>query len=507
LIVEFSGNRQLFEALKQRFGSPGKWEMLFQRDDRLVVGLAENISERRLVGNPRLKLQGQEETSCVPYGATVPAVHDWDVLEVFREQGMVELVPRFYLAGERNAYFFDPRKVTVGILIAGGPAAGLNMVIDSIVKRHFALATQMLGSGEQHEVRVYGYHGGYKGFGENAKETKVWLAPSRTTLRQAKRYPEVSKVWFSDDWATDPGVRLTTARDKPLQEPRARRDLALRHAGVVHGEELDILYVVGGEGTLSWAHAICQAVASKPETRRVVVVGGPKTMDNDVNFTDATFGFRTAVDNAAQFIRTIHTAAESMNRLGIIELFGAASGFVALHAGYVSGVADYVMIPEPPHPDEDEVLDYLAERKRRKGHAVVVVAEGALHSFRQGNVQEKEEAFNSFVRKCRDRFGAVADVRARYLMRDTAPTTFDLDLCKWSGKLMVDTALAGFTGCTVNLWQGDFVLVPFETATARLKQVVPWSYYLQTLRDRERLALLENVRVDQESEYEACKGS
>lgn len=456
------------------------------KDGGIIEGQAKTLNGEPKFKNPTLSDKDKPRSAFVPYEASIPAVHDWEVINIFIEQKCLDLLPRFSVAGERKRYLLEPTNVTVGILIAGGSAAGLNMVTDSIVKRHFALATQLVGRNGKHNVKILGYLGGYVGLG---KKKKVLLAPARSAMAQAAEYPSDQEIWYTDEWATEAGVRLKVDREKPEVTEEAQKARAREYARIINEECLDILYVIGGNGTLSWAAKICHALAEIAPQRQLVVIGGPKTMDNDVNFTDVTFGFRTAVDNAAKFICTIHTSAKSQDRLGVIELFGAASGFVALHAGYVSGEADYVMIPEL-YPDEGEVLDYLEKRMQKNGHAVLVVAEGALTEFRHGDAQQKEEAFNNFLKKVRQRF-KVADVRARYLIRDTPPNSFDLDLCKWSGKLMVDTALAGFTNCSVNLWQGDYVLVPFETATCQLKQVVPWSYYLQTLLDRERLALLK----------------
>jgi 6-phosphofructokinase 1 len=470
--------------LEQRLGSPGKWEMLFRSDGGLLQTLADRTAAPPRFDNPTLRDLNKKRSAFVPYEASVPAVHDWSVLDAFREAGLWEQLPRFLLAGERAQYALNPGQLTVGIVIAGGPAAGLNMVTDSIVKRHFSLATLSGDAGARHNLQVFGYRKGYVGL---RTKDRVRLAPSTSALKQAS-YPQDEPVWFSDEWATDAGVRLKTLREKPVKDADAKRQLARQDAEVIRQEQLDILYVIGGNGTLAWAAEIGRAL-TELGAKDVVLVGGPKTMDNDVNFTDATFGFRTAVDNAAAFIRTVHTTAEAMDRLGVIELFGAASGFIALHAGYVSGVADYILIPEPPAPDEQKVIAYLDRRIQKNGHAVLVVAEGALSAFQHGAAEQKQEAFNVFLGRLRERYGALVDVRARYLMRDTAPNSFDLELCKWSGKLMVDTALAGFTRCSVNLWQGDYVLVPFEAATAQLKQVAPWSYFLQTLLDRERLGL------------------
>jgi 6-phosphofructokinase 1 len=232
-------------------------------------------------------------------------------------------------------------------------------------------------------------------------------------------------------------------------------------------------------------------------------------MDNDLNFAQTSYGFSTAVANGAEFIRTIHTGAESLGRLGVIELFGAGSGFVALHAANISGVADCVLMPELADVQTpDRVRAHLRRRMEKNGHAVLVVAEGAVKGFvnalagaipadarpgfDQGGAEQKAEAFDRLLAwlKMEVSKQGLVDARARYLMRDTAPNAADLELAKWSGKLLADTGLAGFSDCAVQYWQGEYVLVPFRVATARLKQVAPWSYFLQTLLDRERLALL-----------------
>src|SRR5207237_302765 len=166
---------RLHDTLKQRLGSPGKWEHLFLRDGRLVHGAVERIEVPPGFANPTLTAADKPRSAFVPYEATIPAVHDWDVLETFRQCNLWDRVPRFPLAGERTHYALNPTRLTAGILVAGGPAAGLNMVIDSIVKRHFSLATLTVGHKRLHQVRVAGYLGGYVGL---KKRDRVWLAPS-----------------------------------------------------------------------------------------------------------------------------------------------------------------------------------------------------------------------------------------------------------------------------------------------------------------------------------------
>jgi 6-phosphofructokinase 1 len=540
--------KEIQKDLEAKLGSPGKWELLFTKKGKLVDALARRINLGPSHWNPTLSpehnpsVSSESKAACVPYDATIPAVHDWQVVQAFEDAGCRSRLPRFYVAGARERYALDPAKVKVGILIAGGPAAGLNMVTDSIVKRHFALATQLaLQSGgkqdakrrkrAKHYLVIFGYRGGYWGLEardrvllmpsprarEQATHRAVREAMRADTTTSAPKLPPL-ELWYSDPWAGEAGVRLGAGRAKDRGHESGPED----YARWVVEDELDILYVIGGDGTLKCAAQIEETLAKWRREgaldRDVVIVGGPKTMDNDINFTDATFGFQTAVDNAVEHIRTIKASAAATGRLGVIELFGAGSGFVALYAGYASGVADVVMIPELiPEPQSrhsalkyiEQVIDQLKKRVKDRGHAVLVVAEGAIaplekteaavgpsgqsrspSTFQQGKQAEKRKAFDELLERLEESVGCkVCDVRARYLIRDTQPNASDLILCKWTGKLMVDTALAGFTGCSVHLWQGDFVLVPFSSATCKLKQVTTWGYLLQTLLDRERIAL------------------
>jgi 6-phosphofructokinase 1 len=185
------------------------------------------------------------------------------------------------------------------------------------------------------------------------------------------------------------------------------------------------------------------------------------------------------------FIRTVHWEAETQNRIAVIELFGAGSGFVALHAGFLSGEADFIMIPEFEFT-EKQIFSHFDKRLKKRDHAVLVVAEGALREFQHGDETQKEDAFGNFVNKLKARFPkyGLVDVRPRHLIRGTRPESFDLDLAKYTGYLMADTALAGYTNCSVQLWQGSYVLVPLPTAVARLGKVQSWSPYFWYMAQR-----------------------
>jgi 6-phosphofructokinase 1 len=493
----------LYQSLKAKLGEPGEWQWLFTPGGKQLI----NTTPKRLnlegggYKNPTLDEEDKPRSAFVREGASIPVLHDWDIIQVFADNGYLDAFPRFLRTGEQPEYRFDPTDVTIGILIAGGIAAGLNMVVDSIVKRHFALATQIAG-GEPQSLRIYGYDGGYKGM---MQSKRFLLAPTEGAGRRAN-YPAGLPIRATDGQATSGGSTLVKAgRGEELTDEQAILSLAREHVRKIVTEGLDILYVIGGNGTLSWAARLCEALEEMQDAKPIAIVGGPKTMDNDVFFTDATFGFRTAVDVATNFVLGIHHDARAQDRIGLLEVFGASAGWVALHAHADSGEGDEVLIPERmPEKREDHndflggILDYVEKRLEDNDHAVVVVAEGAMPEWQWRDAGAKDRAFANLLSKMKQRYGparaeagkepfAISDVRTRYLVRGTPPNTYDIELCKVTGRLMVDTALAGFTGCAVHRWQNDYVLVPFRTAAERLKQVPMWDVFLQIFLDKLRV--------------------
>ncbi len=130
---------------------------------------------------------------------------------------------------------------------------------------------------------------------------------------------------------------------------------------------VDALVAIGGEDTLG--------VATKLHEHGVHVVGVPKTIDNDLNATDYTFGFDTAVNIAMEAIDRLHTTAESHHRALIVEVMGRHAGWIALHAGMAGG-ANVILIPEVPF-DIDKVCEYVERRFKTNYSPIIVVAEGA----------------------------------------------------------------------------------------------------------------------------------
>ena len=265
----------------------------------------------------------------------------------------------------------------VGILISGGIAPGINAVVTAIIERHQTYAEEYRrSSGLRHSLQFVGCIEGLKGLRERS-----WRYLSDDDIHRIRRSTSAGGSW------------LPTARADELltDDPEKRADLLREIAREIAGERIDVLYVVGGEGSMRAAHAIC-SVFARERQRRLRVVGVPKTMDNDILWVWQSFGFQSAVEKAKQEI--LHVSAEVMSnpRVGIVQLFGSASGFVCSHAAFASNVCDLVLIPEMRFTMR-EVCSYLdqrlTERRQRatnpwahegvrSPYALVVMAETAM---------------------------------------------------------------------------------------------------------------------------------
>jgi 6-phosphofructokinase 1 len=240
---------------------------------------------------------------------------------------------------------------------------------------------------------------------------------------------------------------------------------------------VDALIAIGGEDTLG--------VAKQLTDRGVKVVGVPKTIDNDLNATDYTFGFDTAVNIATEAIDRLHTTAESHHRALICEVMGRHAGWIALHAGMAGG-ANVILIPEKPF-DIDRVCAYVESRFKTRYAPIIVVAEGAHPVEGQMTLQAGE--LDSFGHV---RLGGIGEMLAReiekrtgkearttvlgHIQRGGTPTAFDRVLATRFGLQAIDAVHAGDFGTMVALRGTDIVRVGLDEATAELK-TVPYSRY------------------------------
>jgi 6-phosphofructokinase 1 len=247
----------------------------------------------------------------------------------------------------------------------------------------------------------------------------------------------------------------------------------------LHSLGVDALIAIGGEDTLG--------VATQLHELGVNVVGVPKTIDNDLNATDYTFGFDTAVNIAMEAIDRLHTTAESHHRALIVEVMGRHAGWIALHAG-LSGGANVILIPEQRFSIE-RVCAYVESRFQSQYSPIIVIAEGAMPL--EGEMITLEKGTDAFGHV---RLGGIGEWLAGeielrtgeearttvlgHIQRGGTPTAFDRVLATRFGLHAIDAVQAGDWGKMVALQGTRIVRVPLEEATKTLK-TVPSEFYAE----------------------------
>ena len=442
---------------------------------------SERIALRRILDEdlpfPEVKMLGKptvtnphSETKLGKYrppNAKKSVTADWEILEECTRNG--RSIPGFLEAGPRKFLFHSPDRVRAAIVTTGGLAPGLNCVIHGIVNRHcntYNVNTTLQGG-------VFGVYDGFLG------------------MCSLQHYMEPLTPSDTEAWIDKGGSILGIRR----YHDKSRDDLCRAIVEQLTLKNIQILYVIGGDGSLGVAHEIAKQATG------VSVVGIPKTMDNDVMWVWQSFGFRTAVEKATEVINTLNAEAEATRRVCIIELFGAESGFVAANAALASGHVDLVLIPEEFKPLSSELseraladyIKYLQQRlqnprDREKPHAVVVVAEGTAKILDQRGVKLGGQPIDkkNFAAQLKnylqdeikmiDGTGRLIDVfdnQPRHNIRAIPANAQDQIYCERLGALAVDNALAGYTDFMISQWLTEYVLVPLELVADRHKRIPP----------------------------------
>jgi 6-phosphofructokinase 1 len=339
--------------------------------------------------------------------------------------------------------------VRVGILTGGGDCPGLNAVIRAVVRRLTDAGSESVGVRE-----------GWRGLVDGRL---MPLGPR-----------DISGILPRG------GTILGTTRTNPFKvEGGVERVLA-----TFESEGLEALVAIGGEDTLGVA-------ARLHREHELAVVGVPKTIDNDLNATDYTFGFDTAVTIATEAIDRLHTTAESHNRVMVVEVMGRHTGWIAVHSG-IAGGADVILIPEQPMTVEDTCATIEKRHRDGKDFSIVVVSEGYELTYSSGErrmVAGEARASDQFGHV---RLGGVGDAVAReieertgfetrvtvlgHVQRGGTPTPRDRVLATRYGLRAAELVLSGRFGRMAALHGDTIVDVSLDEATAELK-TVPAEWY------------------------------
>jgi len=357
----------------------------------------------------------------------------------------------FEKAGPKEMIYFEPAKTKVGIVTCGGLCPGLNNVIRSLVNQlYYRYGIK----------RILGFRYGYEGLIPEYNHEVIEMTASM-----------VREIHLSG------GTFLGTSRG---------HQNVSKMVDTIEILNINVLFCIGGDGTLRGAHAIHEEIKSR--NLKIAVAGIPKTIDNDINLIQKSFGFETAFSIAHDIIRNAHNEArDTYNGIALIKLMGRDSGFIAANAALAAQEVNFVLIPELSFDlyGEKGFLEVLKERLDKRHHAVIVVAEGAgqdlfpaqgLQIDASGNIIHQD--IGIFLKdKIKSEFEALGFPHAlkyidpSYIIRSSPANANDSKFCNLLAQNAVHGALAGRTDFVVGYWNNQFTLMPIPPVVAKRKKI------------------------------------
>jgi 6-phosphofructokinase 1 len=328
----------------------------------------------------------------------------------------------------------------VGILTSGGDAPGMNAAIRAITR-----------TAVKRELGVLGFFRGYEGVVN--KDYEELERPSVANIVQRG------------------GTILRSARCKEFMTPEGRDKAAanLRELGV------EVLFVIGGDGSLKGAHALMEHWDGQ-------VIGLPGTIDNDLNGTDYTIGYFTALDTALQAIDKVRDTADAFERVFLIEVMGRMAGFIALGVGIGCG-AEEVLVPEREFSLIDLIGRIQTSKKSGKLSCIIIVAEGIVHRGVR-SIDERITIHDTtmLAKEIQQQTGLESRaVILGHIQRGGNPAALDRILASSLGAYAVERALAGDNGIMVGVRAQELCTVPMEVTWASQKPLDPFQLKVQRL--------------------------
>ncbi len=365
--------------------------------------------------------------------------------------------PVFEQAGPREKIYFDPSQIACGVVTCGGLCPGLNNVIRSVVltlHHNYGVST------------VYGFRYGYKGVAMSQN-----IEPLLLNSDVVERIHEQG------------GTLLGSSRGP--QDPDDMVDNLVRL-------NIKILFTIGGDGTLRGASKLAEAIERRGLDIRVI--GIPKTIDNDIQWVERSFGFATSVEEATRALAAAHTeACGAFNGIGLVKLMGRDSGFITAHAALADSDVNFCLVPEVPFTLEG-LLAQLEDRLALRKHAVVAVAEGVGQDWLSDGVEKdasgnlKLEDIGTFLRKTIEKHfkqkgmeTTIKYIDPSYSIRGLAANAIDSELCLGLGQNAVHAGMSGRTNMMIGNWNRHYTHVPLEMATASRKRIDPQGELWQSI--------------------------
>lgn len=369
--------------------------------------------------------------------------------------------PSMETAGPREKIYFDPSKLKCGVVTCGGICPGLNDVIRAIVLslfHHYGVK------------KVFGLRYGYEGLSYRFGHEPVELTPAMV------------------EGINEKGGTI-------LGSSRGNQDVG-EMVDTLEQMNIGLLFTIGGDGTLRGARAISEEVTRRG--LKIGVIGIPKTIDNDILYIEKSFGFETAVAEAQRATYAANVEATgARNGVGLVKLMGRESGFISAFTVLCDSNVNFCLIPEISFSLEG-FLAALRERVAHRGHAVIVVAEGAGQDLLQstgerdasGNVKFADiglylkDAINRSFREHNLEIN-LKYIDPSYIIRSLPANAHDSAFCLLLGHNAVHAGMTGRTNMVVGFSHGTFTHVPIPLAVSGRKKIDPeswlWSSVLSTM--------------------------
>lgn len=366
----------------------------------------------------------------------------------------IDSLPSFEKAGPRESLYFKPGATVCAIVTCGGLCPGLNAVVRSLV---------MMNYHRYGNHKIYGIRFGYNGLSMKNKIDPMLLIPS--VVR---------------DVGHEGGTFLGSSRGAPSASEMVDR---LEELGV------QTFYVIGGDGTQKGALAIIEEIEKRG--LNIAVVGIPKTIDNDIEVIDKSFGFESAFSKACEAVYSGSVEAKAApNGISIVKVMGRDSGFIAARAAIATNLVNFCLVPEIDFDinGENGLFFHIKKRILDRGNCVILVAEGAGQKFfnKDGDVDasgnKKLEDIGLFlkdkIKNFLDKEGVEHTIKyidPSYIIRSCPPTPSDMYFCSQLAQMATHAAMAGKSGMVVGMVHNKYVHIPMELATLQRKRIDPHS--------------------------------